>query len=65
MFEEPRRSRAPFQFTVVCCLQMDELQGSVKQLHAFMDESTQCLQEVSVQLGKPVLRGPELALFYI
>lgn len=33
-------------------LVMDELQGSVKQLHAFMDESTQCLQEVSVQLGK-------------
>ncbi|CAI9154606.1 unnamed protein product [Rangifer tarandus platyrhynchus] len=33
-------------------LVMDELQGSVKQLHAFMAESTQCLQEVSVQLGK-------------
>ncbi|XP_012583932.1 PREDICTED: kinetochore-associated protein DSN1 homolog isoform X2 [Condylura cristata] len=33
-------------------LMMDELQGSVKQLHAFMDESTQCLQKVSVQLGK-------------
>lgn len=33
-------------------LVMDELQGSVKQLHAFMDESTQCLQKVSVQLGK-------------
>uniref|UniRef100_A0A8C7BEC9 DSN1 component of MIS12 kinetochore complex n=1 Tax=Neovison vison TaxID=452646 RepID=A0A8C7BEC9_NEOVI len=32
--------------------QMDELQGSMKQLHAFMDESTQCLQKVSVQLGK-------------
>lgn len=33
-------------------LVMDELQGSVKQLHAFMDESTQCLQKMSVQLGK-------------
>ncbi|XP_077025555.1 kinetochore-associated protein DSN1 homolog isoform X2 [Tamandua tetradactyla] len=33
-------------------LVMDELQGSVKQLHAFMDESTQCLQKVSLQLGK-------------
>ncbi|XP_032206641.1 kinetochore-associated protein DSN1 homolog isoform X1 [Mustela erminea] len=33
-------------------LVMDELQGSMKQLHAFMDESTQCLQKVSVQLGK-------------
>ncbi|XP_014418029.2 kinetochore-associated protein DSN1 homolog isoform X1 [Camelus ferus] len=33
-------------------LVMDELQGSVKQLHTFMDESTQCLQKVSVQLGK-------------
>ncbi|XP_039083111.1 kinetochore-associated protein DSN1 homolog isoform X1 [Hyaena hyaena] len=33
-------------------LMMDELQGSVKQLQAFMDESTQCLQKVSVQLGK-------------
>ncbi|XP_029410910.1 kinetochore-associated protein DSN1 homolog isoform X2 [Nannospalax galili] len=33
-------------------LVMDELQGSVKQLHAFMDESTQCLQKVSVQLEK-------------
>ncbi|XP_049725417.1 kinetochore-associated protein DSN1 homolog isoform X2 [Elephas maximus indicus] len=33
-------------------LVMDELQGSAKQLHAFMDESTQCLQKVSVQLGK-------------
>ena len=65
MFEELCRSPAPFQFTVVCCLQMDELQGSVKQLHAFMAESTQCLREVSVQLGKPVLRGPEFALFYI
>ncbi|XP_023570727.1 kinetochore-associated protein DSN1 homolog [Octodon degus] len=30
----------------------DELQGSVKQLYAFMDESTQCLQKVSVQLEK-------------
>ncbi|XP_045688967.1 kinetochore-associated protein DSN1 homolog isoform X2 [Phyllostomus hastatus] len=33
-------------------LLMDELQGSVKQLHAFMDESTQCFQKMSVQLGK-------------
>ncbi|XP_039720204.1 kinetochore-associated protein DSN1 homolog isoform X2 [Pteropus medius] len=33
-------------------LVMDELQGSVKQLHTFMDEGTQCLQKVSVQLGK-------------
>ncbi|XP_062060143.1 kinetochore-associated protein DSN1 homolog isoform X1 [Lepus europaeus] len=33
-------------------LQMDELQGSVRQLQAFMDESTQCLQKVSVQLEK-------------
>ncbi|EPY78304.1 hypothetical protein CB1_001108052 [Camelus ferus] len=33
-------------------LVMDELQGSVKQLHTFMDESTQCLQKVSVQLDK-------------
>ncbi|XP_055977463.1 kinetochore-associated protein DSN1 homolog [Sorex fumeus] len=33
-------------------LVMDELQGSMKQLHAFMDESTQCLQKLSVQLGK-------------
>ncbi|XP_059752999.1 kinetochore-associated protein DSN1 homolog isoform X1 [Balaenoptera ricei] len=33
-------------------LVMDELQGSMKQLHAFMEESTQCLQKVSVQLGK-------------
>lgn len=33
-------------------LVMDELQGSMKQLHAFMDESTHCLQKVSVQLGK-------------
>ncbi|XP_037668268.1 kinetochore-associated protein DSN1 homolog isoform X2 [Choloepus didactylus] len=33
-------------------LVMDELQGSMKQLHAFMGESTQCLQKVSVQLGK-------------
>lgn len=33
-------------------LVMDELQGSVKQLYAFMDESTQCLQKVSVQLKK-------------
>uniref|UniRef100_A0A8D2JNC8 DSN1 component of MIS12 kinetochore complex n=1 Tax=Sciurus vulgaris TaxID=55149 RepID=A0A8D2JNC8_SCIVU len=33
-------------------LVMDELQGSVKQLQAFMDESTQCLQKVSAQLEK-------------
>nr|XP_012610530.1 kinetochore-associated protein DSN1 homolog isoform X2 [Microcebus murinus]XP_012610531.1 kinetochore-associated protein DSN1 homolog isoform X2 [Microcebus murinus] len=33
-------------------LVMDELQGSVKQLQAFMDESTQCFQKVSLQLGK-------------
>lgn len=33
-------------------LQMDELQGSMWQLRAFMDESTQCLQKVSVQLGE-------------
>ncbi|XP_045050541.2 kinetochore-associated protein DSN1 homolog isoform X1 [Desmodus rotundus] len=33
-------------------LLMDELQGSVKQLHAFMDESTQCFQKMSVQLGE-------------
>ncbi|XP_037020570.2 kinetochore-associated protein DSN1 homolog isoform X2 [Artibeus jamaicensis] len=33
-------------------LLMDELQGSVKQLHAFMDESTQCFQKMSAQLGK-------------
>ncbi|KAM5245896.1 kinetochore-associated protein DSN1 homolog [Ctenodactylus gundi] len=33
-------------------LVMDELQGSVKQLQAFMDESTQSLQKVSVQLEK-------------
>ncbi|XP_058143031.1 kinetochore-associated protein DSN1 homolog isoform X2 [Dasypus novemcinctus] len=37
-------------------LVMDELQGSMKQLHAFMDESTQCLQKVSVQLGKRSLQ---------
>ncbi|KAM8775256.1 kinetochore-associated protein DSN1 homolog [Rhynchonycteris naso] len=33
-------------------LVMDGLQGSVRQLRAFMDDSTQCLQKVSVQLGK-------------
>nr|XP_044604646.1 kinetochore-associated protein DSN1 homolog isoform X7 [Equus asinus] len=38
-------------------LVMDELQGSVKQLCAFMDESSQCLQKVSVQLGKHVSEG--------
>ncbi|XP_037351406.1 kinetochore-associated protein DSN1 homolog isoform X2 [Talpa occidentalis] len=42
------------QNRIVDCMElvMDELQGSVKQLRAFMDESTQCLQKVSVQLGK-------------
>ncbi|XP_069404609.1 kinetochore-associated protein DSN1 homolog isoform X1 [Ovis canadensis] len=42
------------QTKVFDCMElvMDELQGSVKQLHAFMAESTQCLREVSVQLGK-------------
>jgi hypothetical protein len=38
-------------------LQMDELQGSVKQLQALMDESTQYLQKVSVQLSKCILWG--------
>ncbi|XP_040837448.1 kinetochore-associated protein DSN1 homolog isoform X2 [Ochotona curzoniae] len=39
--------------TVDCVeLVMDELQGSMWQLRAFMDESTQCLQKVSVQLEK-------------
>ncbi|XP_053429547.1 kinetochore-associated protein DSN1 homolog isoform X1 [Nycticebus coucang] len=33
-------------------LVMDELQGSVKQLQAFMNESTQCFQKMSAQLGK-------------
>ncbi|XP_060045433.1 kinetochore-associated protein DSN1 homolog isoform X2 [Erinaceus europaeus] len=33
-------------------LVMDELQGSMKQLSTFLDESTQCFQKVSVQLGK-------------
>ncbi|XP_018872814.1 kinetochore-associated protein DSN1 homolog isoform X2 [Gorilla gorilla gorilla] len=42
------------QSKVFDCMElvMDELQGSVKQLQAFMDESTQCFQKVSVQLGK-------------
>ncbi|XP_013369477.1 PREDICTED: kinetochore-associated protein DSN1 homolog isoform X2 [Chinchilla lanigera] len=42
------------QNKVFDCMELviDELQGSVKQLHAFMDESTQCLQKVSVQLEK-------------
>ncbi|XP_062060144.1 kinetochore-associated protein DSN1 homolog isoform X2 [Lepus europaeus] len=42
------------QSKVVDCIElvMDELQGSVRQLQAFMDESTQCLQKVSVQLEK-------------
>lgn len=38
---------------------MDELQGSVKQLQAFMDESTQYLQKVSVQLSKCIIRGDQ------
>ncbi|GAB1287124.1 Kinetochore-associated protein DSN1 homolog [Apodemus speciosus] len=40
------------QNQVFACMElvMDELQGSVKQLQAFMDESTQYLQKVSVQL---------------
>ncbi|XP_078227166.1 kinetochore-associated protein DSN1 homolog isoform X1 [Callithrix jacchus] len=42
------------QSKVFDCMELvvDELQGSVKQLQAFMDESTQCFQKVSVQLGK-------------
>uniref|UniRef100_A0A2K6LJ38 DSN1 component of MIS12 kinetochore complex n=1 Tax=Rhinopithecus bieti TaxID=61621 RepID=A0A2K6LJ38_RHIBE len=42
------------QSKVFDCMElvMDELQGSVKQLQAFMEESTQCFQKVSVQLGK-------------
>ncbi|MEJ1278993.1 kinetochore-associated protein DSN1 homolog isoform X1 [Cricetulus griseus] len=42
------------QNQVFACMElvMDELQGSVKQLQAFMDESTQYLQQVSVQLKK-------------
>ncbi|KAM6147841.1 kinetochore-associated protein DSN1 homolog [Erethizon dorsatum] len=42
------------QKKVFDCMELviDELQGSVKQLHTFMDESTQCLQKVSVQLEK-------------
>lgn len=42
------------QNQVFACMElvMDELQGSVKQLQAFMDESTQYLQKVSVQLKK-------------
>ncbi|XP_051000906.1 kinetochore-associated protein DSN1 homolog [Acomys russatus] len=42
------------QSHVFACMElvMDELQGSVKQLQAFMDESTQFLQKVSVQLKK-------------
>jgi hypothetical protein len=51
-FEEHQRGPGALQLMAVFCLQMDELQGSVKQLQAFMDESTQCLQKVSVQLGK-------------
>lgn len=57
MFEERQRSPGPLQLTAVFRLQMDELQGSVKQLRAFMDESSQCLQKVSVQLGKHVSEG--------
>ncbi|XP_059117769.1 kinetochore-associated protein DSN1 homolog isoform X1 [Peromyscus eremicus] len=42
------------QNRVFACMElvMDELQGSVKQLQAFMDESTQYLQKVSLQLKK-------------
>ncbi|XP_031228387.1 kinetochore-associated protein DSN1 homolog isoform X1 [Mastomys coucha] len=42
------------QNQVFACMElvMDELQGSVKQLQAFMDESAQYLQKVSVQLRK-------------
>lgn len=42
------------QNKVLDCMELviDELQGSVKQLQAFMDESTKCLQKVSVQLEK-------------
>ncbi|XP_021102619.1 kinetochore-associated protein DSN1 homolog isoform X3 [Heterocephalus glaber] len=42
------------QNKVFDCMELviDELQGSMKQLHTFMDESTQCLQKVSVQLEK-------------
>ncbi|XP_075818914.1 kinetochore-associated protein DSN1 homolog isoform X1 [Microtus pennsylvanicus] len=42
------------QNQVFACMElvMDELQGSVKQLQAFMDESSQYLQKVSVQLKK-------------
>lgn len=54
IFEEHHRSHRPLQLTSVFPVQMDELQGSVKQLQAFMDESTQCLQKVSVQLGEYV-----------
>ncbi|KAL6046806.1 hypothetical protein STEG23_005079, partial [Scotinomys teguina] len=41
------------QSRVFACMDlvMDELQGSVKQLQAFMDESTQYLQKVSLQLN--------------
>ncbi|XP_073861374.1 kinetochore-associated protein DSN1 homolog isoform X5 [Macaca fascicularis] len=46
------------QSKVFDCMElvMDELQGSVKQLQAFMEESTQCFQKVSVQLGKRSLQ---------
>lgn len=54
MFEGHQRSHGLLKLTTIFHLQMDELQGSVKQLHAFMDEGTQCLQKVSVQLGKCV-----------
>ncbi|CAO2578008.1 Kinetochore-associated protein DSN1 homolog [Lemmus lemmus] len=42
------------QNQVFACMElvMDELQGSVKQLQAFMDESIEYLQKVSVQLKK-------------
>uniref|UniRef100_A0A0D9RC71 DSN1 component of MIS12 kinetochore complex n=1 Tax=Chlorocebus sabaeus TaxID=60711 RepID=A0A0D9RC71_CHLSB len=46
------------QSKVFDCMElvMDELQGSVKQLQAFLEESTQCFQKVSVQLGKRSLQ---------
>ncbi|KAL1787013.1 kinetochore-associated protein DSN1-like isoform X2 [Sigmodon hispidus] len=42
------------QNQVFACMElvMDELEGSVRQLQAFMDESTQYLQKMSVQLNK-------------
>lgn len=64
VFEELCRSRAPFQFTVVCCLQMDRLR--IREAAAYLYGRKYSLREVSSTApGKPVLRGPELALFYI